>query len=144
MQLSAYSDCALRVLIQAALRYPSRVTVDEVAGTFGLSRHPLVKIVHDLGRHSYLQTQRGIGGGFTLARPPGEIRIGDVVRFCEGGEAVIDCIDKPGQACRLSPACRLQGVLAEASAGFFAVLDRHTLADLVKQPARLREVLQIA
>lgn len=143
MQLSAYSDYALRVLIQTALRRPNRVTVDEVAETFGISRHHLVKIVHDLGRNGYLQTQRGIGGGFTLGRLPEEIRLGDVVRLCEETDTVINCIEKPGQPCRLYPACRLKGVLGEAAAAFFAVLDNYTLADLIRQPSKIRAILQI-
>ena len=49
MQLSTYSDYSIRVLMQTALRAPARVTVDEVADTFGISRHHLVKVVHDLG-----------------------------------------------------------------------------------------------
>ena len=143
MRLSAYSDYALRVLIQAALRRPRRVTVDEVAETFGVSRHHLVKIVHDLGRNRYLQTQRGIGGGFTLGRAPEDIRIGDVVRLCEETETVIDCIDKADQPCRLYPACRLKALLDEASGALFAVLDGYSLADLVKQPSEMRAVLRI-
>ncbi len=143
MKLSAYSDYSIRVLMQAALRQPGRVTVDEVAGTFGISRHHLVKVVHDLGRSGYLQTQRGIGGGFTLARPPGEISLGDIVRLGEESETVIDCMDKPNQPCRIFPACRLKGVLDEAAAAFFAVLDGYTLADLVKQPSKMRAVLQL-
>lgn len=143
MQLSAYSDYALRVLIQTALRRPHRITVDEVAVTFGISRHHLVKIVHDLGRNGYLQTQRGIGGGFTLGPEPEDIRVGDVVRLCEETDTVIDCIERPGQPCRLYPACRLKGVLDEAAVAFFAVLDNYTLADLIKQPSKIRAVLQI-
>ncbi len=143
MQLSAYSDYALRVLIQTALRRPHRVTVDEVANTFGISRHHLVKIVHDLGRNGYLQTQRGIGGGFTLGRAPEEIRVGDVVRLGEETETVIDCIDQAGQPCRLYPACKLKGVLDEAAAAFFAVLDGYTLSDLVKRPSKIRAALQL-
>jgi Rrf2 family nitric oxide-sensitive transcriptional repressor len=143
MRLSAYSDYALRVLIQTALRRPNRVTVDEVAQTFGISRNHLVKLVHDLGRNGFLQTHRGVGGGFTLGRDPEEIRIGDVVRLCEESDEVIDCVEKPGHACRLFPACRLKGVLDEAAAAFFTVLDRYTVADLVKQPSKIRAVLQL-
>lgn len=143
MRLSAYSDYALRVLMQTALRSPQRATVDEVAETFGISRHHLVKIVHDLGRNGYLQTQRGVGGGFTLARPPEKIRVGDIVRLGEESEAVIDCMDKPGSPCRIFPACRLRGVLDEAASAFFMVLDRYTLADLIKQPSKMRAVLQL-
>jgi len=143
MQLSAYSDYSIRVLMQAALRHPERVTVTEVAATYGISRHHLVKIVHDLGRNGYLATQRGSGGGFTLARPPGEIVLGDVVRLGEETETVIQCRDGANRACRLLPRCRLKGVLDEAAAAFFTVLDGYTLADLVRQPARMRAVLGI-
>lgn len=141
MRLSAYSDYSIRVLMQAALRNPARLTVDEVAGTFGISRHHLVKVVHDLGRSGYLTTHRGVGGGFTLARPPEDIRLGDIVRLGEESETVIDCVDGGSRCCRLLPICRLKAVLDAAAAAFFAELDRHTLADLVKQPAKMRAVL---
>ncbi len=127
----------MRVLMQTALRSPHRVTVDEVAETFGISRHHLVKVVHELGRSGYLATRRGSGGGFTLARAPEEIHLGDIVRLGEETETVIDCVEGRGEACRLWPACRLKGALDEAAAAFFAVLDRYTLADLVKQPSRM-------
>lgn len=129
--------------MQAALRRPERVTVDEVAWAFAISRHHLVKVVHDLGRSGYLRTQRGIGGGFTLARPPAEIRLGDIVRLGEESETVIECLDKLNRPCRLAPGCRLKGALDEAAAAFFAVLDGYTLADLVKQPSRMRAALEI-
>ncbi len=142
MQLSAYSDYSFRVLLQAALRSPERVTVDEVAATFGISRHHLVKIVYDLGRRGYLRTQRGIGGGFTLGRLPEHIRLGDIVRLGEKTETVIDCLAKPNHPCRIFPACRLKGVLDEAAAALFTVLDGYTLADLVQHPSRMRSALQ--
>ena len=143
MRLSTYSDYSIRVLMQAAVRDPELITVDEVARTFGISRHHLVKVVHDLGRNGFLKTRRGIGGGFTLARPAEEIRLGDVVRLGEESETVIDCLDRATHQCRLFPACRLKGVLDEAAASFFAVLDRYSLADIVKQPAKIRAALGI-
>lgn len=141
MQVSAYSDYSLRVLMHVALRSPHRVTVDEVAEAFGISRHHLVKIVHDLGRNSYLKTYRGIGGGFTLARPADEIGIGDIVRLGEESETVIECTRRREGPCRIRYVCRLQGVLDEAAAAFFAVLDSYSLADLVAKPAPLRQAL---
>jgi Rrf2 family transcriptional regulator, nitric oxide-sensitive transcriptional repressor len=143
MQLSAYSDYAIRVLMQTALCRPERTTVAEVAETFGISRHHLVKVVHDLGRHGYLATQRGVGGGFMLARAAEDIRLGDIVRLGEESDTVIDCHDDRSHLCRLLPACRLKGVLDEAAGAFFAVLDDYTLADLLRQPSRMRAVLGI-
>lgn len=141
MQLSAYSDYSLRVLMHAALRGPELATVDEVAETFGISRHHLVKIVHDLGRGGYLHTQRGIGGGFTLGRAADAIRLGDIVRLGEGSDFVIECADKQNRQCRLFPACHLKDVLDEAAEAFFAVLDAYTLADLLRKPGKMRAAL---
>lgn len=141
MQLSVYSDYAVRVLVQTALGAPRRMTVARVAETFAISRHHLVKIVNDLGRQGYLNTQRGVGGGFTLARPAEDIRVGDIVRLGEESETMVNCRDTRKQVCRLQPACRFKSVLTEASAAFFEVLDRYTLADLIRQRAVIRTTL---
>jgi Rrf2 family nitric oxide-sensitive transcriptional repressor len=141
MQLSTYSDYSLRVLMHTALRQPGRTTVAEVAETFKISRNHLVKVVHDLGRHGYLATQRGIGGGFILGRTPETIRLGDIVRLGEETETVIDCREDKTRLCRLQPACQLRGILDEAAKAFFDVLDDYTLADLIQRPSRMRFAL---
>jgi Rrf2 family nitric oxide-sensitive transcriptional repressor len=143
MQLSAYSDYSLRVLIHAGLRSLERVTVDEVAKAYDISRHHLVKVVHDLGRSGYLETHRGIGGGFTLGRPPEKIRLGDIVRLGEETETVFECTDKQDRTCRLYPVCRLKDVLDEAAAAFFKVLDDYSLADLLQPRSKMRAALGI-
>lgn len=131
MQLKAYSDFSLRVLIFAALRGEHRLTIDEVAASFKISRNHLVKIVHDLSCRGYLTTYRGVGGGFVLARPAEEIGVGEVIRRCEESEAVIDCVARREGPCRIRVGCRLKGILDEAAAAFFQTLDRYTVADLV-------------
>jgi Rrf2 family nitric oxide-sensitive transcriptional repressor len=129
--------------MHVALRSPNRVTVEEVAVAFGISRHHLVKIVHDLGRNGYLQTYRGIGGGFTLALPADQIGVGDIIRLGEESDTVIECTKRREGPCRIRFVCRLQGVLHEAAAAFFAVLDQYSLADLVAKPSPLRQALGI-
>ncbi len=141
MRLRAYTDYSLRVLMCAALRRPGRVTVDEVGEAFGISCHHLVKVVHDLGRGGYLETHRGTGGGFTLARSPEKIGLGDIVRMGEEAETVIECADRNDRECRLLPVCRLKGALDEAAGAFFAVLDGYSLADLLRRPSRMRATL---
>lgn len=143
MRLSKYSDYALRVLMHAALRQPELATIDEVANVFGISRNHLVKVVHMLGRNGFLSTRRGSGGGFTLAKPPSKIVVGDIVRLTEVDAKVIDCKDSLNQQCQLVLACRLKGVLSEAASAFFAVLDGYSLADLVKEKSAMRELLNI-
>jgi Rrf2 family nitric oxide-sensitive transcriptional repressor len=144
MQFSVFSDYSLRVLMHAALRAPERVTIDEVAGAFGISRNHLVKVVHNLGKSGHLATRRGIGGGFTLALPAEKIMLGQVVRLTEKDESVISCKDRNSRLCRIFPACRLRGVLDEAAAAFFAVLDGYSLEDLMHQTSEMKKLLKIS
>lgn len=131
MRINLYTDYLFRILMQAAVCRPDRVTVDEVAEKFGISRHYLVKAVHTLGLKGYLVTHRGRDGGFTLAIPPEEIPVGAIARLGEGGDDVIDCEDRHGHPCLLFPSCHLKEILDEAGEAFFAVLDRYTLEDLI-------------
>jgi Rrf2 family nitric oxide-sensitive transcriptional repressor len=143
MRLSVFSDYALRVLMQAALRTPELTTIDEVAHSFGISRNHLSKVVHQLSCHGFISTRRGIGGGFTLARPLKEITLGEVIRLTEGDDAVIDCVTGKSRSCVIFPTCKLKGVLAEAAQAFYEVLDNYTLQDLVRQRPAIRELLGI-
>ena len=140
MRLSLYSDYALRLLMFAASRHPGRCTIDEVAGAYRISRHHLVKVVHDLGRAGVLQTFRGVGGGFSLGRAPEEITVGSIVRLGEENESVIDCLRAGDHPCRLFQGCELKRVLDQAESAFLEVLDRSTLEDLRKGSLRLRQV----
>ena len=144
MQFTVFSDYSLRVLRHAALRAPKRVTIDEVAGAFGISRNHLVKVVHGLSKSGHLATRRGIGGGFTLAVPAEQIMLGRVVRLTEAEETVISCKDRNNRLCRIFPACRLRGVLDEAAAAFFAVLDGYSLKDLMQQTSEMKKLLKIS
>lgn len=137
MRLPAFTDYALRVLIQAALRHPERVTVDEFAAAYEISRNQLIKIVHELGRADFIVTKRGRSGGFTLARAANRIRIGEVVTFGETGHPPLECFDPVNNACVITPACRLKGMLAQAMGAFCAALDKHTLADFIVKPEPL-------
>ena len=133
MQLTAFTDYALRVLIYAAVRPDSRCLTTDVATAFGISRHHTVKVVNELQHLGYVDTTRGRKGGFGLAMPPHRIRIGEVVRRTEGTMTLVECFDRDTNTCPLTRACGLKGVLGEAFDAFLAVLDRYSLADLVAE-----------
>ena len=127
MQLTRHTDYALRVLLHLTVVPTGRATIPEIATAYGLSRNHLMKVVHHLGQGGFIATQRGRGGGFTLARPPQEISIGAVVRHSEPDMRMADC-----PSCAIRPACGLSGILAEATHAFLAVLDRYSLADAAR------------
>jgi Rrf2 family nitric oxide-sensitive transcriptional repressor len=131
MQLTLHTDYALRVLIHAALKAGDLSTIPEIVARFGISRGHVMKVVHRLGQLGYLETVRGKGGGIRLARLPGQIRIGAVVRDLED-LGVLGCLQGHPGYCRIEAGCILRGALREATQAFLATLDRYTLADLVK------------
>ncbi len=93
-------------------------------------------MVRDLADSGFITTQRGVGGGFTLARPPQSITIGEVVRAMEG-PALVECFREDGGNCVLKPRCRLKAKLAAAREAFMRELDTTTLAECAyPAPAR--------
>ncbi|GGK51544.1 RrF2 family transcriptional regulator [Salinarimonas ramus] len=133
MRLTMMSDYALRVLLFAAAHPERLVTIDETQEIYGISRGHLMKIVGSLAGAGILRSQRGRTGGFTLGRPPAEIRLGDVLRLTEPDFEMVECF-APTNACAITPFCRLPRIVAEALDAFMAVMDRHTLADVVLRP----------
>ena len=70
MQITSYTDYALRVLIYLASSPDRQATITEISDFYNISRNHLVKVVHQLGSKGFVKTTRGKGGGFSLQRPP--------------------------------------------------------------------------
>ncbi len=137
MKLTSYTNYALRSLQLAALHSPNLIKVDDVARIHQLSRPHVVKIVHELGKSGYLRTIRGRNGGFTLARSPQNIIVGDVVRQMEGPLDVVECFNPDTNTCPLIGICKLSKAMMQATAAFLAVLDDLTIADIAANKGQL-------
>ncbi len=143
MHLTAFSDYTLRTLMYLALRPDRLCTIDEIAAAYGISAHHLTKVVHQAALAGDVSTVRGQGGGLRLARTPETINIGAVLRRTEPDLEMTPCFGA-ADACAIQPACVLQKTLGDALEAFLAVLDRVTLADLVRPKQRLAGLLKIA
>jgi len=145
MQLTAFTDYALRVLISVGTKDDDELsTIREIATQYGISRNHLIKVVHHLGQHGYLLTTRGKGGGFRLAQSPADIRLGDVIRCTEQRFDVVPCLsaDRRGE-CAIDSVCVLKRALREATRAFLSVVDEYTLADLLRPRHKLRALLAV-
>jgi len=83
---------------------------------------------------------RGRNGGIRLMREPRDINIGQVVRDTEHQLDVIGCMGHKDY-CPIERVCVLRGALRDATDAFLAVLDSHTLADLIKPRRVLSSLL---
>lgn len=141
MRLTSFSDYGLRVLIYLGAHPRGHATIPDIAASFGISEHHLVKVAHFLGKAGFLETIRGRQGGLRLATAPGNINIADVVRATEGLPMPVECFNPETNTCRITGVCRLRGALGEAVSAFYGALENYTLADLVRNRRELDAIL---
>ena len=142
MRLTKQTNYAIRMLMYCeASDGLSRVSA--IASFYNLSEQFLLKILQSLTGAGLVETVRGRNGGIRLARPAGEIRIGDVVRATEENFALAECFEAGETECPLVTTCGLNQALAKALAAFFEVLDGYTLADLTNNSRNIHVLLQL-
>jgi Rrf2 family nitric oxide-sensitive transcriptional repressor len=135
VKLTHYTDYAIRVVVHLATHCDRLSSIAEIAKLHAISRNHLMKVVQDLGASGYVETLRGRNGGIRLAKPAELINLGALIRHTETSFQLLDWSD-----CILAPSCSAPNVLAEATQAFLSVLDRHTVADLLrKAPVRDRK-----
>ena len=135
MRLSLQTDYALRTLMYLAT-VPDRATAADVAGLFGISGHHVAKVVQQLARLGFVRSLRGRGGGISLARPAGEIRVGEVIAAFEGNMHLLECVGTDG-VCVIESFCKLKRVLADAEDLQMNYLNDITLADVLPTKRQL-------
>ena len=141
MQITKFSDYALRVLIHLCASGEKQCSTREISDQQGISFFHLAKVTGWLATEGYVNSTRGRSGGLILARPASEIRIGEIVRKSEAGTALVECMRADGGACALTPCCSLAPLLSDASEAFFQVLDQKTLADICGSQPRLKQLI---
>lgn len=129
MRLASFTDYGLQVMMRLAGSPGEAISTGQIADEFEISHHHLAKVVQDLGRGGFVNSQRGRNGGLRLAKPPQTITLGDVVRHLEQRFAMVECFREDGGACVLKPRCRLKPRLDAAREAFMSELDRSTVAE---------------
>src|SRR5947199_8006568 len=107
-----------------------------------MPRKFLETILADLRRAGYVQSTRGVDGGYALSRPPGEICVGDVLRAVDGPLAGVRGM-RPEDAVYDGSAVHLQELWIAVRAAVRRVLDEVSLAELARGrlPAHVRRLI---
>ena len=137
MRLTAHTDYGLRLLMLSAQASPGPISIVSVASQLNVSRHHLMKVAQSLTKAGLMETVRGRAGGFRLAKPPENIRVGEAIRSLEFAMGLVECMRNSDSQCPLIPGCRLPRLFMEAGDAFFQILDRCTLKDLVNENGQL-------
>ncbi len=134
MKLTQFTDYGLRALMVLASEPDRSFNSKEIASILDVSREHLIKILQRLALGGYVRNLRGSGGGVRLEKQAQEILLGNVVRWLEDAQGLVECMRPDGGHCNLTPLCLLRPLLSDAAEAFYARLNASTLADCLHPP----------
>ena len=133
MRLSTKGRYSLRTMLDLALHFgDGPVLVKDISKRQRISRGYLQQLFIPLRSAGLVKSTRGASGGFTLARPPSEIRLTEIMEVAEGSTTPVPCVDEPG-LCTKSNECTTREVWVEMKRACDNLLDSITLQDLVER-----------
>ena len=134
MRLTHLADYAVVMMTAAARRGDAvRVSAGELAQDTGVPLPTAQKIMGQLAGAGLLNSVRGAGGGFTLARPVTEISLADIVEAVEGPIAMTQCSGSDEASdCALDAHCRVKPHMGMVGEKVRGALDAVTLQELAR------------
>ena len=103
-------------------------------------------ILVELRNAGILNSRKGKGGGYLLARPAEKITVGQIIRILDGPLAPIACASKTAyQRCADCPdeaACAIRDIMLDARDFIATILDRTSIASLRERGHREQQILR--
>jgi len=142
--ISKRTQYGLKAVLNLASHYgEGPVLIASISESEGIPVRFLELILLNLKKRGLLQSKKGKGGGYELSRPPSTVTIGSLIRVMEGPLAPLPCASetafKPCRECPDIEGCGIRIVMRQVRDSMAEVLDRTTLADLLRQMANARQ-----
>lgn len=130
LRITKQADYGIVLMTHLAGHGDTLLTAAELAEATGIPGPTVAKVLKLLGRGTLLNSQRGVKGGYCLAREPRRISVAEVIEALEGPIAVTECIeDAPGE-CDQESSCRLRANWQVLNDAIRHALEAITLAEL--------------
>ena len=143
--ISKKAKYGLKAMMRLAREYGrGPVLIADLAAEEGIPKKFLEFILLELKQKGMLQSKKGKGGGYLLARHPEEISAGGVLRALDGSLTPVACVGdesaRPCAECPDPPSCRIRALMREVNDATTSILDAATLDQLTRgdhEPRRL-------
>ncbi len=133
LRLSTKGRYGTRVILELALNYgKGPVLLKDIAKRQEISVGYLEQIIPSLKAAGLISSSRGAHGGYTLAKPPYEITLKEVVSTLEGPLVLAECVKSPN-VCNRVNFCVARDLWNELSENLDKTLKSKTLQDLVEK-----------
>jgi len=135
VKLSTRVRYGTRALLELALHWGEEpVLLKDVAQRQQIPLPYLEHLIGPLVQAGIVKSTRGIRGGVSLLKPPGEVILSEVIQLLEGSIAPLGCVDNP-ETCPHSDLCVTRDIWNEVKEAISKVLESVTLQDLVERQA---------
>jgi Rrf2 family protein len=143
MRLSLRGEYALRALLVLGLNYDQPlVHIQSISDQQNIPKRFLEQILNDLKSVGFVQSRRGVAGGYRLAKPPEEITLAAVVRHIEGALAPVSCVSEQFYekcSCPDESRCAIRSAMKEVRDAVVRVAERITIAELCNRARDLQQ-----
>lgn len=131
--ISQTAEYALRAVVCLASRPGTPMATPHIAEATRVPSGYLAKILQMLGRTGLVQSQRGLHGGYVLARPAEKVTVLQVINAVDPFKRIERCpLDREDHGTRL---CPLHRRLDEALAQVESAFSEHNILDLIAEPS---------
>lgn len=134
MKITYKGDYALKAILDLASHYGTGlVTIQDMAGRLDIPVKFLEQVLLDLKRGSFVESRRGKVGGYLLAKPPSQIKVGQIIRFIEGAIEPIACIERRYSGCSDIYKCVFRKIWQDVTQATSNIVDNITFEDLARE-----------
>ncbi|MDX2479045.1 MAG: Rrf2 family transcriptional regulator [Desulfuromusa sp.] len=133
MVITRATEYAIRTIIYLARQPKDEIVLKkDICRTQSVTPAFLTKILQPLIKAGIVNSQRGVGGGFLLAKAPEEINLLDILQAEEGELKLNHCLVDE-DACKRDKLCSAHEVWHEAQDAMVTVLQKYNVAELVQR-----------
>jgi len=151
MRLSKRGEYGLRAMIALAepadkSDAPQMMQIKEISQREQISAKFLEQILLTLKNAGLLHSKMGVGGGYYLAKPAGEITLGQIFRVLDGPVAPIKCVSQMAYepcGCPDEQTCGLRMAMSDVRNAIADILDNTSLADITNRQDAVRNKLSL-
>jgi Rrf2 family iron-sulfur cluster assembly transcriptional regulator len=131
MKISTRGRYGTRMMLDLAAHHDQGPTpLREIAKRQDLSVKYLEQLIIPLKAAGYIRSVRGAKGGYTLARKPDKISVGQIIKVLEGGLSLVDCVEDP-KVCEREKNCLTRDIWLRMSERLLEELSSLTLSDVL-------------
>ncbi|MCX7664507.1 MAG: Rrf2 family transcriptional regulator [Gemmataceae bacterium] len=142
--LSRKTDYALLIMVYL-VNHEGGGSAREIAKKYNLSPSFVANILKELCQKGFLNSQRGVRGGYRLNRSADQISLGELLESLEDGLKLTNCSHHPEETdteCAVENLCPIKGPLREIHRRILGVLRETTLAQIIQTGQGVSETFQ--